>query len=288
MPDDLPTTLGLLIALAVAGVATVWTWRGRAISTDQAQEDAAAYRAAMAGQAGTFTVAAICLLLFVYRGLVVHENWEPLRSHVDGLLLLLGLCAVLAAYLQWVGRLRGVTLFALPLLVVMLLWAVCASWWSFARFDIAGLWDVVHLLSVYLGGAALAIAGVAGVMDLYARRQLKRKHAGPARLTALKRIAPLERIEAIGGQAALVGFVLLTVVLVAGVIRATAGSSALGERWWLTPKVIGAGVVWLIFAAVVHVRRRPALGGAAAAVMSVTGFVLLLVVLGLTLGMSEG
>jgi len=288
MPEDLPTTLGLLIALVVAAGATVWTWRGRTASTDPARTDAAVHRAATAGLAGSFIVAAICLLLFVYRALVVHTDWEPLRSHVDGLLLLLGVCAVLAAFLQWEGRLRGVTLFALPLLVVMLLWAVCASWWSFARFDIAGLWDAVHLMSVYLGGAALAIAGVAGVMDLYARRQLKRKDGGPARLAALKRIAPLERIEAIGRQAALVGFVLLTVVLAAGVIRATEGPSDLGPQWWLTPKVIGAVGVWLIFATVVHVRRRPALGGAAAAVMSVAGFVLLLVVLGLTLSMSGG
>jgi ABC-type transport system involved in cytochrome c biogenesis permease subunit len=276
MPEDLLTTIGLLLALLVACAATVLAWR------DRRKDEAADGRLR---QTGSFIVAVICLLLFAYRAVVVHDDWEPLQSHVDGLLLLLGLCAVLVAYLQWVGRLRGVELFALPLLVVMLLWAVCASWWSFARFDIAGVWDVVHLFSVYLGAAALAMAGVAGVMYLYAQHQLKRKASGRQRLQTLNRIAPLERIEQIGSRAALVGFVLLTVVLVAGAIRAASGPTVLGSQWWLTPKVIGSVIVWLLFGAVIHVRRAPALRGVGAAVMSIAGFLLLLAVLAMTLAM---
>ncbi|NJL31117.1 MAG: hypothetical protein HC898_05525 [Phycisphaerales bacterium] len=86
-----------------------------------------------------------CGLLFVYRWLLVSGRWLPLEAHVDGLLLI---CTLLSAGLWFLKnhwRVPGVGLFSLPVLVLLLAWAVCASRWTFHPFAIDSVWMFVHL-----------------------------------------------------------------------------------------------------------------------------------------------
>src|SRR5688500_7277641 len=69
-------------------------------------------------------------LLFGYRGLVVYRQWQPLEAHVDGLLLIAAIFGGSLLLLESRARLPGLNAFALPLLVVILAWAICASEWT--------------------------------------------------------------------------------------------------------------------------------------------------------------
>ena len=219
--------------------------------------------------------------VFCYRALAVHHQWSALPSHVDGLALLVALLAAAVVYLQWSGRLPGAGLFALPLLALLALWGVCASWWTLRLFEIGSVWQAVHRVSVYAGTVGLAAAAVAGGLWLYVDRQLRGRDHMAQRFAVLGRLGNLESIEQTITRSATLGFVLLTLGLLTGWVVVLAGPTRLGEGWWHSPKVILAAVVWVIFALVMHVRLVPVFRGRRAAVLSILGFVLLLGVMGL-------
>ena len=120
MPEHWPTTIGLIIAAAItATAACVALLRLRRHPT---------------GRTRRFERIAITLVTLITAGLFVYHviksghGWAPLASHVDGLLLLATLLSGMIAYMHWTDRLSGLSMFATPLLVVLLLWGVCASW----------------------------------------------------------------------------------------------------------------------------------------------------------------
>src|SRR5690606_12443076 len=120
-------------------------------------------------------------------------------------------------FIQARPRLFGLSAFALPLLVLILAWAICASAWTYRPFDLQTLhpvWRAVHLGGVYLGTLSAAVAAIAGGMYLYVRSRLKRK----AGLTSAVRLASLETLESLNIRAATLGFLLLTVGLASGAV----------------------------------------------------------------------
>lgn len=269
VPENIPTTIAVAVAALAAGCACVAA-AGRL--TGKAKHGTAIERTAV------IVTTLLCVAVLVYRALVVHKYWAPLQSHVDGLLLLTGLLGVLIIYVQSTGRLRGLDVFALPVLTVMLAWGICASWWSFRPFAISTVWQVVHLIGVYTALLAVVTAGTASVMYLFVRRQLKR-HDQPARsMRLLGGLASLESIERTIVTAATAGFVLLSVAIITGLVIDVEQSTTSDSGWWYS-KVILAAMVWVIYALVTHVRLAPALRGRRAAVLALVGFALLLIVL---------
>lgn len=275
MPQDWPTTLGL-IAATLASLAACGAALRRTLS------DGDHSRLERVERAGVIAVALLAAGVFVYRAVVVHQGWEPLSSHVDGMSLLAALFASVVAYLQWTARLRGVDVFALPLLAIITLWGVCASWWTLREFEIGGVWSRIHLWSVYLGMASVAMAAAAGGLYLFVDRQLRSRDHPSQRFRLLGRLGNLESIESAIIVAATGGFALLTLGLLTGVV-VLSDRGALGAGWWYSWKVLLAAVVWVIFAVVMHVRFVPTFRGRRAAVLSIVGFVILLAVLGITL-----
>ncbi len=277
MPQDLPTTIALLAGLLIAAAATVASWRR--------------WRRASAEPGRVFGVWAVVALatgLLIYRAVQAGDGWRPLDTHVDGLLLLVGLLGLAVGYLRTIGRMRGLELFAWPIVTVALAWAVCASWWTFdtSRFDIAGVWDGLHIASVYLGVAAAGLAAATGAMYLVADRQLRRRD-DPARVVRLLgRMASLEAIEANLMRSATAGFILLTLALGLGIVQATTTATSMGESWWASTKVWGAAAAWAALGLIMHARVAPRLRGHAAAAISLVGFVVLLAVLAVALSMS--
>lgn len=219
-----------------------------------------------------------CLGVFGYRAVWVHHGWQPLTSHVDGLLLISGLLAVLVLYLQSRSRLWGLSTFALPLLSLLLAWAVCASAWTFYVFEVNSLWMTVHLAGVYLGTLFVAVAGVAGCMFLYAQHRLRHGHRLEAKAGQL---ASLEAIESLIVRSSTLGFGILTIGLVTGLIIQLSPhvwAHELDAWYWF--KVALAVLVWLIYALVMNVHHTTHFRGARAAWLSIAGLLLLLVTFG--------
>jgi len=221
--------------------------------------------------------------LLVYRWLSVGEGWNLLSAHVDGLLLIASLLAGVGLYIQSRPRLGGLAVFILPLLTLILAWAICASAWTYRPFHLDSLspvWTAVHLAGVYLGTLGCALAAVAGGMYLVVQRQLKAKR-NPR---GLLRLASLESLERLITQSATLGFALLTVGLISGVVILRYESDLLGPGWWYSPKVLAAFAAWLVYAVVMNVRYATAFRGRRAAWLAIGGFVLLLVVYGIVTG----
>lgn len=215
-------------------------------------------------------------VVFAYQELVVHRLWQPLTAHVDGLLLIAMLLGAAILFIQTRPQLRGLAAFALPVLSLILAWGVCASAWTYRPFDLETLdpvWKSIHLTGVYLGTLGAAIAATAGAAYLFADHRVRRKQLMAG--AASGRIASLEALEGVIVRTATLGFVLLTVGLVAGLVLHPADSS-LGPGWWHSPKVLLATVAWLIYALVMNVRYATRFRGTRAAWLSIAGFVLLL------------
>ncbi len=271
-PTDWPTTLALIAATVCAMFSTGLSL----LSLRREVPWAAAWlRASATGLTLGLSV------LLIYRALSVNTSWAPLHSHVDGLALLITLLAAAHAYLKWTNRLAGVGLFAWPALAVLSLWAVCASWWTFRLFEIGSVWDTAHLLCVFVGMLSAVIAASAGALWLYVDRQMRARDHRADRLARLGRLGNLESIEGAIVRQATVSFVLLTLALLTGGVKVLGGPHHLGAAWWVSPKVLLAGVVWVIFALVMHVRFVPTFRGRRAAILSIVGFFLLLTVLGI-------
>ena len=229
-----------------------------------------------------YSLVGVCTLLalglFVYRLVVVHEGWQPLQAHEDGLLMMAALLAGTVLFLQARWRLRELSGFALPLLTLILAWGICASWWTYKPFRIDLIWHPFHLAAVYLGAISVGVAAVAGAMYLYVGRRLRRHHAVPP----LGPFASLEASERLIISASTLGFALLTVGLVTGLIlrAADADTSPLGSGWWYCPKVVLSAAAWLIYALVMNVRYATRFRGARAAWLSIAGLLLLLAAFG--------
>ena len=201
-----------------------------------------------------------------------RHSWLPLGDNFDTLIWLALLLALFVAYTQRVHPLRGLDWFVMPIVILFLVFAavfgrterheyVNASWWY------------VHNVTACCGAVAFAVAGAAGAMYLIANRQLRQKRMNPA-----SRLGSLERLEHITRVAVTLGFAMLTVALVTGLVLAARGST-LGPGWYKQPKVLLAFVAWILYALVLHSPINPSFRGRKTAVLSVVGFVLMIGIL---------
>jgi len=274
-----PVTSVLLIGLtALTLVATALAWRGLRGS----------WPGPSAWQHALVSVVAVAAGgLFAYHWLENGAHWQPLRHHLEGLLLMALLVAGAVLFVQLRPKLVGLAAFALPVLALLLAWAVCAAAWTYRPFNLASLhpiWQGVHLAGVYLGTAFAAIAAVAGGMYLYVERRLKRK----ADLRGIGRLASLETLETLIIRSATLGFVLLTVGLVSGLVILTDRGQAMTLAWWYSPKIVLATSAWLVYALLMNVRHTTHFRGPRAAWLSIAGLVLLLVTYGIVTALAPG
>lgn len=253
------------VSLAACGLAVARIHRGRVLGRP--------------GAAGTQNlllgvILAGTLGLFAYRWLGDGGRWQPLGSHLDGLILISALLTGTLLYVQNRARLFGLSAFGLPVLALLLGWAVCASAWTYRPFALDTLhpvWQAMHLGGVYLGTLGCALAAVAGGMFLYVQRRLKRKDD----LGSLGRLASLEALEAVLIHAATLGFGLLTLGLVAGLVIISEDRTGLTGGFFPL-KVALAVTAWLVYAVLMNLRWATGFRGARAAWLSITGLTLLL------------
>lgn len=225
-------------------------------------------------------VTLLCFGAFVYRVAIVHNAWVPVQAHVDGLLLISLLLAPSIMYVQSRPRLFGLSLFATPLLGLILAWGVCASLWTYRAFDLdtfAPAWTLFHLSVTYVGLLCCAIGAAAGAMYLFVQGRLKAK----AGLGQVNPMASLETIETLIVRAATLGFALLTLSLVSGLVMVTnSDGTSLGAAWWASPKVWLAGSAWGVYAVLINVRSFSTVRGRRAAWLAIAGLVLVLATYG--------
>ena len=202
-------------------------------------------------------------------------------NSVDGLLLIALLLAPAILYIQSRPKLFGLSIFALPLLALILLWGVCATLWTYRPFSLDSFtpaWTVFHLATTYVGLLGCGIGAAGGAMYLFVQGRLKAK----AGLGQVNPMASLETLETLIVRAATLGFVLLTLSLISGLVMVTQSDEAtsLGKAWWSSPKVWLAASAWVGYAVLINVRSFSTVRGRRAAWLAIAGLALVLATYG--------
>ncbi|HSF02802.1 MAG TPA: cytochrome c biogenesis protein CcsA, partial [Solirubrobacterales bacterium] len=123
----------------------------------------------------------------------------------------------------------------------------------------------VHTLSAFLGYSALSVACCAGILYLVLHDQVVHKRMGGL----FRRLPPLEDLDQLGYRTVLLGFLFLTVAIVAGAIWARA---EWGVSWVVEPKTVWALVSWGVYAVYLVVRGGRGWRGKRAAWLATAGF----------------
>lgn len=131
------------------------------------------------------------------------------------------------------------------------------------------LWAQAHVLLASAGFALLGVACAAGLLFLAQRRSLKRK-TGPIGRIALP---PLEALDRVNAFAVSVGFLLLSLALVTGVLWTFERE---GRAWPGSPHANAALAAWAIYAALVAARWWARQGATRSAQSAIAGFAVLL------------
>ncbi len=123
----------------------------------------------------------------------------------------------------------------------------------------------LHAVLFVFAYAAFAVLFVTALLYLVQERQLKRKQFG----SLWFRLPSLDTCDSIGAKALVVGFVLLTLGILTGII----GSRQLnGVYWHGDPLEFLSLATWLIYFCVVHYRLTAGWRGRRAAWLGVIGF----------------
>jgi ABC-type uncharacterized transport system permease subunit len=138
------------------------------------------------------------------------------------------------------------------------------------------LWAVLHVAAAASSAVAFAAAAVGGWMYLRKHKQLRCRDPRMFNFP----LPSLERLERFVRQVLPVAFVLVTATIVTGLVRTLQPEHRGYFRNWVThPKVLLAGITWLLYTAALvaaHARRFRA---HATAVLAIVGFFLLAAVL---------
>jgi cytochrome c-type biogenesis protein CcsB len=131
-------------------------------------------------------------------------------------------------------------------------------------------WFWFHAMLAFFSYAAFTIAFGVAVIYLIQRRFLKTKHFG----ALFQKLPPLETLDEISYRCFALGFPLLTVAIISGAIWS---EKATGSYWVWDPKQTWSLVTWFIYAALLHGRLTIGWRGKRAAILSIIGFVVLLI-----------
>ncbi len=130
-------------------------------------------------------------------------------------------------------------------------------------------WFGIHVILAFLGDAAFAMAFGVGIMYILQERFVKSK-----RLTGLfQKLPSLQVLDEINYHLITLGFPLLTLAMISGVIWANA---AWGTYWRWDPKEVWSLITWLIYALVLHLRITVGWRGRKAAILAIVGFIIII------------
>jgi len=131
------------------------------------------------------------------------------------------------------------------------------------------LWLVTHVVAIFIGEAALALACGVGLLYLLQENAIKSKQRG----FFFKRLPSLELLDNTGYACIVTGFTMLTFGLITGLIYA---KSVWGRFWSWDPKEVWSGITWILYAVLLHQRLTVGWRGRRAAIMAIIGFAVIL------------
>jgi len=219
--------------------------------------------------------------------ILLHGAFFGLYWHVTGALpifdtwLLVSAAAFTTALLFALQALRG-GLATVGCIVLIAVFGLQFSASAFGPIDasvsdrVVDTYTVVHVGSSLVAVAALVLSGIYGAVHLLLYRQLRKKHFGPiyTNLPDLELLAQLTR------QAALMGFLILTLGMNLGIGMAHARDVA-GFNY-TDPHVLSVLVLWLHFGLIAFSKRIGLLSARHSSIAAAAGLVVVVTSLILT------
>ena len=166
-------------------------------------------------------------------------------------------------------RLKILGIFAAPLItLIMMIMLVLPETPAQGPSLLKGFWLVSHIILIFSGEAALALACGAGILYILQENAIKGKKRG----FFFKRLPSLDLLDNTSYTCVVIGFAMLTAGLITGLVYA---KSVWGYFWKWDPKEIWSAITWLIYAALLHGRLTSGWQGRRSAVMTIIGFAVL-------------
>jgi ABC-type uncharacterized transport system permease subunit len=200
-------------------------------------------------------------------------SWLPLEDNFEALTAIGIMLALFSMYIQRTRPIPGLDWFLMPIVMLMMICAIVFGKVKPDAYRPDSLWSWTHRLSSYGGALAFAVAAAVGCMYLIVSARLRRKPPTPG-----PRLGSLERLEKITQSSVTLGFALLTLGMLTGVIKIIHDApthTGPGAHYLASPKVILAICVWVVYALALHTPINPAIRGRKSAMLSIVGFVLM-------------
>jgi len=129
----------------------------------------------------------------------------------------------------------------------------------------------LHIISIYLSYIAFFVASAAAVLYLIQNSLLKNKRTG----TIFNRLPNLEFLDKLNYRSISVGFPMLTFSILSGFIWS---ENIHGVYWWsYNSRQAYSLVLWLIYAAILHVRLSARLRGRKVALLTLFAFFVIII-----------
>ncbi|MFH2093063.1 MAG: cytochrome c biogenesis protein CcsA [Pseudomonadota bacterium] len=132
-----------------------------------------------------------------------------------------------------------------------------------------GFWLYSHIILVFAGDAALALACGAGILYLLQEKGIKSKKPQGF---FYKRLPSLDFLDSVGYTCLTTGFALLTIGLLTGFIYAKV---VWGRFWSGDLKEVFSVGSWLVYAILLHFRFYSGWRGRKSAIMTIVGFLVI-------------
>jgi len=126
-----------------------------------------------------------------------------------------------------------------------------------------------HVISALLGYSGFTISAVYGFLYLTLYKDLKKNRFG----LIFNRLPNLEVLERLSFYSAIIGFILLSIAIIIGIIWLP---KAFPDFSYLDPKLIGSGLVWLLYGIGILSKLLSKWKGKKLVLLSITGFLLAL------------
>ncbi|MCF8259719.1 MAG: cytochrome c biogenesis protein [Melioribacteraceae bacterium] len=123
----------------------------------------------------------------------------------------------------------------------------------------------IHVVSAIMGYSGFTISAVYGILFIVLYKNIRNSKFG----IVFKRLPSLEILETLSFKSLLIGYVLLTIAILIGVVWLP---TAFPDFKWSDPKLISSGVVWLIYTAGITIKLKDGWYGKRVIFFSLTGF----------------
>jgi ABC-type uncharacterized transport system permease subunit len=211
---------------------------------------------------GALTVGAVFhFVSIVEEGIVTNRC--PIANFYETLSMCAFLVVVLFLGVYWRYRVESLSVFVFPLAFVMAMVSTLGnpvSAWSSPV--VRNAWLTIHIVLVLLGYAALVLTAGASLLYLFQERELKNKK--PHKF--YYRLPSLGTLDEIISRSMAVGFVLITLAVVAG---STWAFIELRTAWITQPKIAISFFTWGVYLALVCLRTTAGWRGRKAALMTI-------------------